>query len=154
MGFTTTWLQALGCRVILGVLEAGYYPGRVFLLSCWYVRWEVQKRSSGFYLLALLTSGFSNILAWGLSEMKGLGGMNGWQWVFAIVSFEAPSSGVNIADDNNTGRCNYCHTGYHRIHHDYQLSRSFHETLTDNEAIVPHDRRSKHHPISHPARPR
>ncbi|CAN9417681.1 unnamed protein product [Alternaria alternata] len=28
--------------------------------------------------------GFSNILAWGLSEMRGLGGLNGWQWIFAI----------------------------------------------------------------------
>jgi len=54
------------------------------LLSCWYVRFEVQKRFSGFYLLALLASGFSNILAWGLSEMRGLGGLNGWQWIFAI----------------------------------------------------------------------
>ncbi|KNG47987.1 MFS general substrate transporter [Stemphylium lycopersici] len=84
MGFTKTWTQALGCRIILGVLEAGYYPGCVFLLSCWYVRFEVQKRFSGFYLLALLASGFSNILAWGLSEMKGIGGLNGWQWIFAI----------------------------------------------------------------------
>jgi MFS family permease len=86
MGFARTWTQALGCRVILGVLEAGYYPGCVYLLSCWYVRFEVQKRFSGFYLLALLASGFSNVLAWGLSEMKGLGGLNGWQWIFAIVS--------------------------------------------------------------------
>lgn len=86
MGFVTSWTQALGLRVLLGVLEAGYYPGCVFLLSCWYVRWEVQKRFSGFYLLALLASGFSNILAWGLSEMKGISGLNGWQWIFAIVS--------------------------------------------------------------------
>ncbi|KAF1849622.1 MFS general substrate transporter [Cucurbitaria berberidis CBS 394.84] len=84
MGFVTHWTQALGCRIILGVLEAGYYPGCVFLLSCWYVRFEVQKRFSAFYLLALLASGFSNILAWGLSEMKGIGGLNGWQWIFAI----------------------------------------------------------------------
>jgi hypothetical protein len=89
MGFTTTWLEALGCRVVLGLLEAGYYPGCVFLLSCWYVRFEVQKRFSGFYLLALLASGFSNILAWGLSEMKGLGGLNGWQWIFAIVRYSS-----------------------------------------------------------------
>lgn len=35
MGFTTHWTQLLGCRVLLGVLEAGYFPGCVFLLSCW-----------------------------------------------------------------------------------------------------------------------
>ncbi|KAF2027827.1 hypothetical protein EK21DRAFT_114462 [Setomelanomma holmii] len=78
MGFTSDWTQALECRIILGVLEAGYYPGCVFLLSCWYVRFEVQKRFSGFYLLALPASGFSNTLAWGVSEMKGLSGLNGW----------------------------------------------------------------------------
>ncbi|KAF2742471.1 MFS general substrate transporter [Sporormia fimetaria CBS 119925] len=84
MGFVTHWTQALACRILLGVLEAGYYPGCVFLLSCWYIRFEVQKRFSAFYLLALLASGFSNILAWGLSEMKGLGGLNGWQWIFTV----------------------------------------------------------------------
>lgn len=26
MGFSKEWTQLLGCRVILGVLEAGYYP--------------------------------------------------------------------------------------------------------------------------------
>ena len=35
--FTTHWTQLLGCRVLLGVLEAGYFPGCVFLLSCWLV---------------------------------------------------------------------------------------------------------------------
>lgn len=84
MGFTTHWTQLLGCRIILGVLEAGYFPGCVFLLSCWFCRFEVQKRFAAFYLLALLASGFSNILAYGLSEMKGIGGLNGWQWIFAL----------------------------------------------------------------------
>lgn len=32
MGFTTRWDQLLGCRILLGVLEAGYYPGCIFLL--------------------------------------------------------------------------------------------------------------------------
>ena len=61
-----------------------YFPGCVFLLSCWYLRFAVQKRFSAFYLLALLSSGFSNILAYGLSEMKGIGGLNGWRWIFIM----------------------------------------------------------------------
>lgn len=85
LGFVSDWTQALGCRIVLGVLEAGYYPGCVFLLSCWYLRFEVQKRFSAFYLLALLASGLSNVLAYGLSEMKGIQGLNGWQWIFIIV---------------------------------------------------------------------
>jgi len=43
MGFTTKWDQLLGCRVLLGILEAGYYPGCIFLLrlshpSAWLCR--------------------------------------------------------------------------------------------------------------------
>jgi MFS family permease len=103
MGFTKEWTQLMGCRVILGVLEvrnlnlclrliinnsfkAGYYPGCVFLLSCWYARFEVQKRFSAFYLLALLASGFASILAYGIMQMKGVAGLNGWRWIFIIVS--------------------------------------------------------------------
>ncbi|KAK3060502.1 hypothetical protein LTS18_008402, partial [Coniosporium uncinatum] len=84
MGFIETWEQLLGCRVILGVLEAGFYPGCVFLLSCWYCRFEVQKRFSAFYLLALLASGCGSIFAYGLMQMKGVGGLNGWRWIFIM----------------------------------------------------------------------
>jgi hypothetical protein len=56
------------------------------------MRFEVQKRFSAFYLLALLASGFSNILAWGLSEMKGIRGLNGWQWIFAVVRYHPINS--------------------------------------------------------------
>lgn len=62
--------------------------------SCWYIRYEIQKRFSAFYLLALLASGFSNILAYGLSQMKGVGGLNGWRWIFIIVSHHSNSSVV------------------------------------------------------------
>ena len=81
IGFNQNWRETMGCRVLLGVLEAGYYPGCIFLLSCWYLRFEVQKRFSAFYLLALLSSGFSNILAYGLSQMEGVGGLGGWRWM-------------------------------------------------------------------------
>lgn len=56
----------------------------MFLLSCWYLRYEVQKRFSAFYLLALLASGFSNILAYGLSLMDGVGNLAGWRWIFIM----------------------------------------------------------------------
>ena len=71
---------------LVNATQSGFYPGCIFLLSCWYCRFEVQKRFSGFYLLALLASGFSNILAWALSLMKGVGGLNGWRWIFIMVS--------------------------------------------------------------------
>ena len=84
IGFNKRWTDLVACRILLGILEAGYYPGCIFLLSCWYTRFEVQKRFSAFYLLALLASGFSNILAYALSLMNGIGGLGGWQWIFVL----------------------------------------------------------------------
>ncbi|KAL1960550.1 hypothetical protein VTO42DRAFT_7129 [Malbranchea cinnamomea] len=84
MGFANKWTDILAMRVLLGIFEAGFYPGCVFLLSCWYMRFEVQKRFSAFYLMALLSSGFSSILAYGLMQMKGLADLNGWRWIFII----------------------------------------------------------------------
>lgn len=38
MGFVKRWDQLAALRVILGVLEAGFFPSCVYLLSTWYTR--------------------------------------------------------------------------------------------------------------------
>lgn len=39
-----------------------------------------------FYILSVLVGGFSNILAYGLMQMEGVGGQRGWQWIFVRIS--------------------------------------------------------------------
>src|SRR4051794_39557526 len=50
-GFVKKWDQMVGLRIILGVLEAGFFPGCAYLLSTWYTRYELQKRNAVFYLI-------------------------------------------------------------------------------------------------------
>jgi MFS family permease len=38
MGFVANWEQMAALRVVLGVLEAGFFPSCVYLLSTWYTR--------------------------------------------------------------------------------------------------------------------
>ncbi|KAL4966538.1 major facilitator superfamily domain-containing protein [Aspergillus stella-maris] len=83
-GFVPSWPAMAGLRVILGALEAGFYPGCVYLLSTWYTRYELQKRNAAFYLIGSTASGFGGILAYGLMQMDGLGGQDGWRWIFII----------------------------------------------------------------------
>ncbi|BCS25373.1 uncharacterized protein APUU_50084A [Aspergillus puulaauensis] len=83
-GFVPSWPAMAGLRVILGALEAGFYPGCVYLLSTWYTRYELQKRNAAFYLIGSTASGFGGILAYGLMQMDGLGGKEGWRWIFII----------------------------------------------------------------------
>ncbi|KAL4965308.1 putative phthalate transporter [Aspergillus stella-maris] len=84
MGFTKNWQQMTACRVLLGLLEAGYFPGCVYLLSSWYARYDVQKRFSIFYLIGCVASALAGILAFGLMQLHGSHGIEGWRWIFIL----------------------------------------------------------------------
>lgn len=83
-GFVQDWTVILGLRIILGVLEAGFFPGCAYLLSTWYPRYELQKRNAVFFLIGSMASALAGILAYGLMQMSGLGGLTGWRWIFIV----------------------------------------------------------------------
>jgi len=83
-GFCPDWSTMMGLRVILGVLEAGFFPGCAYLLSTWYPRYDLQKRNAVFYLIGSMASAFSGILAYGLMQMAGLRDLAGWRWIFIM----------------------------------------------------------------------
>lgn len=82
-GFVQNWTVMLGLRVILGVLEAGFFPGSSYLLSTWYPRYELQKRNAVFYLIGSMASAISGILAYGLMQIN-VPGRAGWNWIFIV----------------------------------------------------------------------
>ncbi|GAM86247.1 hypothetical protein ANO11243_042590 [Dothideomycetidae sp. 11243] len=108
MGFVKTWTVMIPLRMVLGIFEAGFFPGCAYLLSCWYPRYELQKRNAVFYLIGSMASAFSGILAFGFSQLKGKGsgsglgayygptkadptlpfgekgGIAGWRWIFIL----------------------------------------------------------------------
>ncbi|KAJ5623953.1 hypothetical protein N7510_000262 [Penicillium lagena] len=84
MGFAQSWSQVLAIRVLLGVFAAGYFPGCMYLLSCWYRRYEVQKRFSVFYGVGCVASALAGILAYGLMQMDGAHGIAGWRWILIL----------------------------------------------------------------------
>jgi MFS family permease len=87
-GFPKTWTEMIGLRLILGVLEAGFFPGCVYLISTWYSRYDVQKRYSVFYVIGCCASACGGILAYGFMQMEGLG--SGPQYLGLHVSSPLP----------------------------------------------------------------
>ncbi|KAL2408025.1 putative transporter [Exophiala dermatitidis] len=83
-GLVHAWRPMLALRILLGILEAGFFSSCAYLLSTWYTRAEVAKRNAAFYLLGSLIAGFGGILAYGLSKMNGVGGYAGWRWIFIM----------------------------------------------------------------------
>ncbi|KAK3674356.1 hypothetical protein LTR78_005825 [Recurvomyces mirabilis] len=71
-------------RFFLGIAESGFFPAATFLLTLWYRRYEVQKRLAVFYTAASLSGAFSGLLAYGIGFMKGIAGLDGWNWIFLL----------------------------------------------------------------------
>ncbi|EXJ61036.1 hypothetical protein A1O7_05189 [Cladophialophora yegresii CBS 114405] len=83
-GFTQSFAQMAGLRVLLGLFEAGFNPACLYLISSWYRRYETQKRVAIWFTGGALIAGFNGIVCYGLSQMEGLGGTRGWRWIFII----------------------------------------------------------------------
>ncbi|GME48186.1 MFS transporter [Neofusicoccum parvum] len=84
MGITQNLSGFFAVRFFLGVAESGLFPGVVFYLSMWYKRHERVYRVALFFSAASLAGAFGGILAYGIGKMKGVGGLNGWRWIFII----------------------------------------------------------------------
>lgn len=75
----------LVCRFLLGIFEAPFYPGAVYILSMVYTRKEIASRMSIFYTGNMLASAFSGLIAAGVFEgLNGVNGLAGWKWLFII----------------------------------------------------------------------
>lgn len=85
MGLVHNFGGLLGTRFLLGLTEAGLFPGVVYYLSMWYARHEQHYRISLFFSAASLSGAFGGVLAFGISKMKGIGGKAGWSWVRLLL---------------------------------------------------------------------
>jgi len=84
-GITQNYAGILACRVFVGLPEAAFYPGAIYLLSRWYTRKELAFRSAVLYGGLLISNAFGSLLAAGiLSGMEGKRGIRGWRWLFFI----------------------------------------------------------------------
>ncbi|KAK8054314.1 hypothetical protein PG996_013615 [Apiospora saccharicola] len=71
-------------RVMLGLFEAGFFPGAILLVSKWYLPDETQTRIALLYSSAASGGAFSGLLAFAIAKMDGLGGLEGWRWIFIL----------------------------------------------------------------------
>ncbi|KAM0260096.1 hypothetical protein ACHAQJ_003021 [Trichoderma viride] len=75
----------IAVRFFLGIVEAPFFPGAFYLLSCWYTRKELALRTAVLYSGLVLATAFSGLIAAGVfSGLDGARGIAGWQWLFII----------------------------------------------------------------------
>jgi MFS family permease len=50
----------------------------------WYCRHEIQFRQALFFSAASIAGAFSGLLAFAIAKMDGVGGLEGWRWIFIL----------------------------------------------------------------------
>ncbi|WP_137926722.1 MFS transporter [Cupriavidus sp. 2SB] len=93
--FVQTPTQFYVMRFLLGLAEAGFYPGVILYLTYWYPSHRRAK------MIALFMSGipvagmFGNPLSgWIMDAFNGTHGWAGWQWMFFIEALPALAIGI------------------------------------------------------------
>jgi MFS transporter, ACS family, tartrate transporter len=89
MMFVKTPLEFYTVRFLLGMAEAGFFPGVVFYLSQWFPANARARTVSRFYVALPLSSVFMGGLAGALLNLQGRMGLNGWQWLFLAEGLPA-----------------------------------------------------------------
>jgi MFS transporter, ACS family, tartrate transporter len=76
-------------RALLGFAEAGFFPGIIFYLTLWYPS-IYRGRIVGAFMAAIpLSSAIGSPISGLILGMNGVGGLDGWQWLFIIEAAPA-----------------------------------------------------------------
>ena len=89
MMLVRTPLQFNVLRLLLGVAEAGFFPGVIYYLTLWFPVRMRARAVSRFYIALPLGSVVMGSLAGWLLGLGGKLGLAGWQWLFLVEGLPA-----------------------------------------------------------------
>lgn len=81
-------------RFLLGVAEAGFFPGIILYLSYWFPAKNRASVTALFMAAAPISTALGSPISGALLEMHGYMGMAGWQWMFLLEAIPAVVLGV------------------------------------------------------------
>ncbi len=92
-GETTFYLL----RFLLGIAEAGFFPGVILYLTYWFTRVHRARMVAGF-MTAITLSGVIGgpVSGWILSRFSGVAGLAGWQWLYLLEGLPSVAVGLFV----------------------------------------------------------
>ncbi|PZR46435.1 MFS transporter [Paraburkholderia fungorum] len=89
LGFTHSAAMLYILRFLLGVCEAGFYPGVLYYLTLWFPA-RIRARLVGYFMIgSALANAIAAPIGGVLLDFDGLLGLRGWQWVFVVTGMAA-----------------------------------------------------------------
>lgn len=71
-------------RFLLGLAEAGFFPGIIFYLTRWFPARERARAIAAFMTATLVAGVVGGPVSGALLTLNGFGGLAGWQWLFLL----------------------------------------------------------------------
>ena len=95
--FVTTPTMFYVMRFLLGVAEAGFFPGIILYLTYWYPS-ERRGSMTAWFMTAVALSGFIGgpVSGWILEDLSGAHGLAGWQWLFLLEAIPSIIIGIIV----------------------------------------------------------
>jgi MFS transporter, ACS family, tartrate transporter len=81
-------------RFLLGVAEAGFFPGIILYLTWWFPERERARVLALFMTAIAAAYVVGGPISGGLLELDGLAGLDGWQWLFLVEGLPAIGLGI------------------------------------------------------------
>jgi len=86
--FVRTPAQFYLSRFMLGVAEAGFFPGMIFYLTQWFPA-GARARMTAWLITGISVSGVIGgpLSGWIMKGLSGAHGLSGWKWLFVLEAF-------------------------------------------------------------------
>jgi ACS family tartrate transporter-like MFS transporter len=94
--FVRTPIEFNVLRFLLGMAEAGFYPGVIYYLTLWFPARMRARAVSRFYVSLPLSSVVMGSVAGWLLGLGGKLGLSGWQWLFLLEGLPAAAFSLVI----------------------------------------------------------
>jgi|SoiMethySBSTD1v2_1073268.scaffolds.fasta_scaffold27983_3 D-galactonate transporter len=95
--FVSSPMQFLTLRFVLGVAEAGFYPGIILYLTYWFPS-KLRSQVCALFFIGIPIAGFIGGPLSGLimKTFDGVLGLHGWQWMFLLEGTPAILGGIAV----------------------------------------------------------
>jgi D-galactonate transporter len=86
-----------GMRFLLGLAEAGFFPGIIFYLTLWYPS-RLRSTRTALFVSAIAVSGVlgNPVSGWIMDSLSGKLGLAGWQWLFLAEGIPSILVGICV----------------------------------------------------------
>jgi len=89
MAFTRGPLSFYVLRFLLGLAEAGFFPGIILYLSYWFPAQHRSVVTAMFMAAAPVAGAIGSPISASLMQLHGFAGLRGWQWLFILEGLPA-----------------------------------------------------------------